>query len=40
MYELMSEGANRAIHDRIVGAGLYDAPERYLAESPDLHFRE
>jgi dipeptidyl aminopeptidase/acylaminoacyl peptidase len=38
MYELMSENANREIHDPIVGVSLYDAPERYIAESPGLHF--
>ncbi|MGH8177869.1 MAG: prolyl oligopeptidase family serine peptidase [Steroidobacter sp.] len=37
-YELMSEDANREIHDAIVGASLYEAPQRYLDESPDLHF--
>jgi dipeptidyl aminopeptidase/acylaminoacyl peptidase len=38
MYELMSGDANREIHDPVVGASLYEAPERYLAESPDMHF--
>ncbi len=38
MYELMSEQANREIHDPIVGASLYAAPQRYLDDSPDLHF--
>lgn len=36
MYELMSGDANRQIHDPIVGASLYEAPELYLAESADL----
>jgi dipeptidyl aminopeptidase/acylaminoacyl peptidase len=39
MYELMSGDANREIHDRIIGASLYDAPQLYLDESPDLEFR-
>jgi dipeptidyl aminopeptidase/acylaminoacyl peptidase len=38
MYELMSDDANREIHDPIVGASLYDSPQRYLDESPDLQF--
>lgn len=38
MYELMSEDANRQIHDATLGASLYQAPQRYLAESPDLQF--
>jgi dipeptidyl aminopeptidase/acylaminoacyl peptidase len=38
-YELMSEDANREIHDPIVGSSLYEAPHRYLDESPDLHFK-
>lgn len=38
MYELMSGQANREIHDAILGASLYDAPERYIADSPDLKF--
>jgi dipeptidyl aminopeptidase/acylaminoacyl peptidase len=36
MYELMSGDANREIHDPIVGASLYEAPELYLKESADL----
>ncbi|HEX7060360.1 MAG TPA: prolyl oligopeptidase family serine peptidase [Woeseiaceae bacterium] len=36
MYELMSGDANREIHDPIVGASLYEDPERYLKESADL----
>lgn len=38
MYELMSGDANRQIHDPIMGASLYESPELYLNESPDLHF--
>jgi dipeptidyl aminopeptidase/acylaminoacyl peptidase len=38
MYELMSEQANREIHDPILGASLYEAPQKYIADSPDLHF--
>ena len=38
MYELMSDDANREIHDALLGASLYDEPRRYLAESPDLQF--
>jgi dipeptidyl aminopeptidase/acylaminoacyl peptidase len=38
MYELMSGDANREIHDPIVGASLYDSPETYLEQSPDLQF--
>jgi dipeptidyl aminopeptidase/acylaminoacyl peptidase len=37
MYELMSGDANRQIHDPIMGASLYESPELYLKESPDLH---
>jgi len=37
MYELMSEQANREIHDPILGASLYDSPQRYIDDSPDLH---
>lgn len=36
MYELMSGDANREIHDRVMGASLYEAPELYLEESADL----
>ncbi len=39
MYELMSGEANREIHDRVVGASLYDDPQRYIAESPGLQLR-
>lgn len=39
MYEMVGDEANREIHDRIYGASLYDAPERYLADSPDLQFK-
>ncbi len=39
MYELMSGEANREIHDRVIGASLYDEPQRYLAESPGLRLR-
>ncbi|WP_149196317.1 S9 family peptidase [Luteimonas suaedae] len=38
MYELMNEYANREIHDAILGASLYEAPQRYLRDSPNLHF--
>jgi dipeptidyl aminopeptidase/acylaminoacyl peptidase len=38
MYEMMSEDANRQIHDATLGASLYQEPQRYLAESPDLQF--
>jgi len=38
MYELMSGQANSEIHDAIMGASLYDAPERYLEDSPNLQF--
>ena len=37
MYELMSEQANREIHDPILGVSLYDSPQRYIDDSPDLH---
>lgn len=36
MYELMSGDANREIHDPVVGASLYEAPELYLRESAGL----
>lgn len=38
MYELMSEQANREIHDPLMGVSLYEAPQRYIDDSPDLHF--
>lgn len=38
MYELMSDEANREIHDALFGASLYDDPARYVAESADLRF--
>jgi dipeptidyl aminopeptidase/acylaminoacyl peptidase len=38
MYELMSGQANREIHDAIIGASLYDSPERYIDDSPNLQF--
>jgi dipeptidyl aminopeptidase/acylaminoacyl peptidase len=38
MYELMSDDANREIHDVLVGTSLYENPQRYVAESPDLQF--
>jgi dipeptidyl aminopeptidase/acylaminoacyl peptidase len=38
MYELMSDDANREIHDTLLGASLYEDPRTYLAESPDLQF--
>ena len=38
MYELMSEQANREIHDPVVGASLYESPQRYIDDSSDLHF--
>lgn len=38
MYELMSEQANLEIHDRILGVSLYESPQRYIDDSPDLHF--
>jgi hypothetical protein len=34
----MSGQANREIHDAIMGASLYDAPARYIEDSPDLKF--
>lgn len=37
MYELMSGDANREIHDPLMGASLYEAPELYLEQSADLH---
>ena len=36
MYEVMSEDANREIHDRVMGASLYEDPQRYLRDSPGL----
>jgi dipeptidyl aminopeptidase/acylaminoacyl peptidase len=38
MYELMSDDANREIHDALLGASIYEDPRRYLEESPDLQF--
>lgn len=38
MYELMSEQLNREVHDPLMGASLYETPQRYIDDSPDLHF--
>ncbi|HEY0685584.1 MAG TPA: prolyl oligopeptidase family serine peptidase [Steroidobacter sp.] len=38
MYEMMSGEANREIHDATVGGSLYDSPQLYLEQSPDLQF--
>lgn len=38
MYELMNGQANREIHDAIIGGSLYDSPQLYLQQSPDLQF--
>ncbi len=39
MYEVMSGQLNEEVHDIVNGVGLYDSPERYIALSPDLHFK-
>lgn len=39
MYEVMSDDANREIHDALIGASLYDSPQLYLDDSPDLQFK-
>jgi dipeptidyl aminopeptidase/acylaminoacyl peptidase len=38
MYELMSDQANREIHDTTLGGSLYDSPQLYLEQSADLKF--
>jgi dipeptidyl aminopeptidase/acylaminoacyl peptidase len=41
VYELNSGRLNREVHEAGIGEpSLYEAPERYLELSPDLHFRD
>ena len=39
LYDLNSGSQNITIHDKSMGASMYDAPEAYVAASPDLHLR-
>lgn len=39
MYGLMSGDLNRQVHDPLSGGSFFDAPERYLEDSPELAYR-
>jgi len=39
LYDLNSGSQNITIHDKWMGASMYDAPEAYVTASPDLHMR-
>jgi dipeptidyl aminopeptidase/acylaminoacyl peptidase len=39
MYALMSGDLNRQVHDPLSGGSFFDAPGRYLEDSPELAFR-
>jgi dipeptidyl aminopeptidase/acylaminoacyl peptidase len=39
MYALMSGDLNRQVHDPLNGGSFFDAPERYLEDTPELAYR-